>query len=105
MVGGNVTLIEFMYPFYVIGWVFVALLTHGLLTNGKQCAIALDQFVGTCLRDGHMADETISAWAHREHHRRTEKFINFLFCDPNHCAKAYLSEMEGAQNAEEYRKE
>lgn len=89
--------------FAVIGACFLLLLTTGLLINGKQCAIALDQWVGTCLRKGHMADETISAWAHREHHYRTERFINWLFRDDLHCAKAYLSEMNGAQNAPEYR--
>lgn len=87
----------------LIGATFLLLLSAGLVLNGKQCAIALDQWVGTCLRKGHMADETISAWAHREHHKHIEKIINFIFRDPNHCAKAYLSEMEGTQNAEEYR--
>lgn len=88
----------------IIGACFLLLLTTGLLINGKQCAIALDQWVGTCLRKGHMADETISAWAHREQHKRIERAINWLFRDPDHCAKAYLSEMDGAQNAQEYRK-
>lgn len=88
----------------VIGACFLLLLTTGLLINGKQCAIALDQFVGTCLRKGHMADETISAWAHREQHKRTEAFINWLFRDQDHCTKAYLSEMEGTQNPQEYRR-
>lgn len=88
----------------VIGACFLMLLTTGLLINGKQCAIALDQWVGTCLRKGHMADETISAWAHRERHLRTERLINWLFCDPLHCAKAYVSEMRGTQNAPDYRR-
>ena len=87
----------------IIGAAFLLLLSAGLVLNGKQCAIALDQWVGTCLRKGHMADETISAWAHRERHVRTERLINWLFRDPLHCAKAYISEMEGRQNAEEYR--
>lgn len=99
-------MIEIAYltlPFAFIGWLFVCLLFAGLLMNGKQCAIALDQFVGTCIIAGHMADETISAWAHRRQHPRTERLINWLFRDQNHCAKAYLREMDGAQNAAEYK--
>jgi len=92
-----------MMALAIIGAAFLLLLSAGLVLNGKQCAIALDQWVGTCLRKGHMADETISAWAHRERHVRTERLINWLFRDPLHCAKAYISEMEGRQNAEEYR--
>ncbi len=87
----------------LIGSLFVGMLLIGLLINGKQCAIALDQFVGTCIIVGHMADETISAWAHRGHHKQTERLINWLFADPLHCAAAYVSEMDGAQNAKEYR--
>ncbi|WP_150428863.1 hypothetical protein [Dechloromonas sp. CZR5] len=88
----------------IIGAGFIVLLIAGLLMNGKQCAISLDQFVGTCLRRGHMADETISAWAHRCQHHRLERFINWIFRDPNHCALAYVSEMRGDQNAREYRR-
>ena len=94
---------ELLIPFAVLGWLFVSLLIIGLMTNGKQCAIALDQWAGTCLIAGHMADETISAWAHRGQHKRTERMINWLFNDPDHCAKSYVSEMDGAQNAQEYR--
>ncbi len=89
--------------FGLIGWLFVVLTSIGLAVNGKQCAIALDQFVGTCIIVGHMADETISAWAHRKHHKRTERLINWLFNDPNHCAIAYINEMNRSQNAPEYR--
>ncbi len=96
---------ELLIPFAVLGWLFVSLLTIGLLTNGKQCAIALDQWVGTCLIAGHMADETISAWAHRGQHKRTERFTNWIFNDPNHCAASYVSEMRGDQNNPIYRKE
>ena len=92
-----------LIPLALIGALFITLIIIGLLTNGKQCAIALDQWVGTCLIAGHMADETISAWAHRKQHKRTERLINWLFNDPLHCAKAYVSEMDGAQNAQEYR--
>jgi hypothetical protein len=91
-------------PLTIIGGLLVAMLLAGLVMNGKQCAIALDQFVGTCVIAGHMADETISAWAHRNHHKRTERLINRLFNDPLHCAASYISEMQGAQNAKEYRK-
>lgn len=92
-----------LIPFALIGLGFLMLLVAGLLINGKQCAIALDQFVGTCLIAGHYADETISAWAHRRHHKRTEALINWLFSDPNHCAMSYVSEMRGTQNAGEYK--
>lgn len=100
----NELIIYLLVPYALVGWLFMSMLIIGLLINGKQCAIALDQFVGTCTIVGHMADETISAWAHREQHRRTERLINWLFRDDQHCAKAYLSEMDGAQNAPEYRK-
>lgn len=93
-----------LYPFAAIGLVFTLLALRGLAMNGKQSAISLDQWLGTCLIKGHRADETISAWAHRERHVRTERLINWLFRDPLHCAKAYVSEMEGTQNAPEYRK-
>ena len=54
------------------------------------------------LRNNRADQITTSAWAHRNHHKRTERLINRLFRDPLHCAKAYLSEMEGSQNAPEY---
>ena len=61
-----------LIPFAVIGWLFLAMLVTGLLTNSK-------------------------------YHKRTERFINWAFSDSQHCAKAYVSEMEGVQNAKEYR--
>jgi len=67
-----------------------------------RVAIAVDQLVATVVF-GTMPDETISAMAHRRHWKRTERCINFLFRDPNHCAAAYVSEMSGTQNAAEYR--
>jgi hypothetical protein len=94
-----------LIPFAVIGWAFIILLIAGLLINGRQCAIALDQFIGTCIITGAMADETISAWAHRRHHKRTEQLINWIFQDQQHCAKAYISEMRGIQTAPDYRKD
>lgn len=93
------------YPFYVIGLLFACLAIAGLVINGKQSAIALDQWLGTCLISGHMADETISAWAHRRQHKRIEQVINWIFSDPNHCAAAYIAEMNGTQNASIYGKE
>lgn len=93
---------QVLYPFAAIGFIFTLLALRGLLINGKQSAVSLDQWLGTCLIAGHKADETISAWAHREHHRRTERFINWLFRDDLHCARAYISELNGSQNAPEY---
>ena len=40
---------------------------------------------------------------HRRGWKRLERLINWLFRDDMHCAKAYVSEMEGVQNAKEYR--
>ena len=98
-------MIYVLLPFALIGTLFVGLLFVGLWINCKQCAIALDQFVGTCIIAGHYADETISAWAHRTHRARTERLINWLFSDPNHCAKAYISEMDGVHNNPIYQQE
>ena len=92
-----------IYPFAAIGALFVVMQAIGHALNGLQSWIALDQWVATCCIAGAVADETISAWAHRRQHKRTERFINGLFRDEHHCAKAYLAEMTGAQNAREYR--
>lgn len=89
--------------FAAIGFVWVLLFVVGLILNGMQMLVAKDQWLATCLIQGACADETISAWAHRTHRKRTEAFINWLFNDDMHCAKAYLSEMTGAQSAKEYR--
>lgn len=89
--------------FAAIGFVWVLLFVVGLILNGMQMLVAKDQWLATCLIPGAYADETISAWAHRTRRKRTERFINFLFSDDRHCAKAYLSEMTGAQSAKEYR--
>lgn len=86
-----------------IGLVFALILLHGVLHADKQALIAFDQWLAISFLDDAYADETISAWAHRKHKKRTERLINWLFNDPNHCAKAYISEMDGAQNAAEYR--
>jgi len=68
----------------------------------RQFLIALDQLFNTLI--GGMADETISARAHRRQWKKTEAFINCLFRDDLHCARAYISEMSGSQNSREYRK-
>ena len=68
----------------------------------RQFLIALDQLFNTLI--GGMADETISARAHRRQWKKTEAFINWLFPDDLHCARAYISEMVGSQNSREYRK-
>lgn len=69
----------------------------------KQIAIAVDQ-LGNAILGGY-ADETISARAHRDGWKRTERFINWLFRDDLHCVSAYISELVGSQNSSTYRKE
>ena len=91
--------------FGFLGLVFLLILLHGVLHADKQALIAFDQWLAVCFLNDAYADETISAWAHRKHHKRTERFINRLFNDPNHCAKAYISEMRGAQNNSIYQQE
>lgn len=65
--------------------------------------VALDQLAGTVLL-GQYPDETISAACHRRQWKRAERFINWLFRDDQHCARAYVSEMAGVQNNGDYRK-
>lgn len=67
----------------------------------KQFLIGLDQWINTWF--GGMADETISARAHRKEWVRVERFINFLFRDEHHCLGAYLSELKRTQLPKEYR--
>lgn len=67
----------------------------------KQILIAIDQLGNTLL--GGMADETISARCYRNKWKRRERFINWLFRDPDHCHQAYLSELNRTQEPEEYR--
>lgn len=73
------------------------------MTYPKRVLIAIDQLAAVVLF-GCMPDETISAMAHRRGWKKTEAFINWLFRDPHHCAMAYISEMDGSQNAKEYRR-
>lgn len=68
----------------------------------KRILIAIDQLAGTVLI-GTMPDETISAAAYRRGWTRTERVINLLFNDPNHCRDSYLSERDGTQNHPEYK--
>ena len=69
----------------------------------KRVLVAIDKLFAAVFL-GTMQDETISAWAHRGQHKRTERLINWLFNDPLHCAKAYEAEMQHAQNNPMYRK-
>lgn len=94
---------SFYVPLSVLGFVWFVLLVLGWVLNGVQMLIAKDQWLATCLIPGAYADETISAWAHRTHHRWIESFINWLFNDEHHCAKAYVSEMNRSQAPKEYR--
>lgn len=71
------------------------------VTYAMKVLIALDQ-LANAIAGGH-PDETFSARAHRNGWKRTERFINFLFQDDQHCAMSYVSEMRGTQNAQEYR--
>ncbi|MDR2188948.1 MAG: hypothetical protein LBE62_13060 [Azonexus sp.] len=67
----------------------------------RQILIALDQFLNTLL--GGWADETVSARAHRNGWKRTERFINWLFRDPEHCRASYESELARSQLPRAYR--
>ena len=72
------------------------------MTYPKRVLIAIDQLFSVALF-GCMPDETISAMAHRRGWKRLERLINWLFRDDMHCAQAYIAEMNGTQNAREYR--
>jgi hypothetical protein len=67
----------------------------------KQFLIAIDQLANTFL--GGMADETISARAHRSGWLRTERAIDWLFREPGHCAAAYRAEILRAHLPKGYR--
>lgn len=66
--------------------------------------IALDQLCGAFLFRGIWPDESISAYCWRKGYMRRVAVIDWLMREENHCAKAYLSEATGTQNAPEYRK-
>lgn len=66
----------------------------------KQIAIAIDQLANTLL--GGMADETLSARAHRTG-SAWEPFIDALFFwQIGHCFQSYISEKERKQLPTEY---
>ncbi len=74
--------------------------------DGLQVLIALDQLINTLIWG--MADETLSARAHRHalkgDRKWPEKVINTLFFwQPDHCRQAYESELERTQVPKEYR--
>lgn len=67
----------------------------------KQIAIAFDQLLNALL--GGMADETLSARAHRTQ-SPLERYIDALFFwQADHCFESYLSEKERKQLPPEYR--
>lgn len=104
---GNMTALDVIHIcaslYALAGFGFVMIQTIGIVRDPLKSLIALDQWAAANLLPGAYADETISAWAHRTHRKRTERFINFLFQDDQHCAMSYVSEMRGSQNAPEYR--
>ena len=90
----------------LVGCVVVCLMQllqalFGSTKRSVNMAIAVDQAVNALL--GGMPDETISARIHRHRWRKTEAFVNFIFGDPNHCRKAYESEMTLSHLPNEYR--
>lgn len=69
--------------------------------SGRQVLIAIDQLANAIA--GGYADETISARAHRCGWKRAERVINWMFCDDQHCAKAYLAEVRRVHLHASYR--
>ena len=67
----------------------------------KQIAIAFDQLVNTLL--GGMADETLSARAHRTGSVLEPLIDALFFWQADHCFESYLSEKERKQLPSEYR--
>lgn len=67
----------------------------------KQIAIAIDQLLNTLL--GGMADETLSARAHRTGSAWEYVIDTLFFWQPDHCADSYRSEKERKQLPQEYR--
>ena len=66
--------------------------------------LAFDQFLGSLLFSGIFPDESISAYCYRKSYWKRVAIIDWVMREENHCAKAYLSEATGTQNAPEYRK-
>lgn len=73
------------------------------MTRLFKIFLALDQFFGALLFDGIFPDESISAYCYRKRYWRRVAVIDWIMREENHCAKAYLSEKSGTQNAPEYR--
>lgn len=67
----------------------------------KQIAIAIDQLANTLL--GGMADETLSARAHRTGSVWEPVIDALFFWQADHCQDAYISEKERKQLPSEYR--
>lgn len=67
----------------------------------KQIAIAIDQLANTLL--GGMADETLSARAHRTGSVWESVIDALFFWQDDHCFESYLSEKERKQMPQEYR--
>ena len=67
----------------------------------KQIAIALDQLANALL--GGMADETLSARAHRTGSSWEPVIDALFFWQDDHCFESYLSEKERKQLPPEYR--
>lgn len=65
--------------------------SFGSINRAVNMAIGLDQTVNVLL--GGWPDETISARAHRCSWRKTERFINWLFRDIEHCQRSFESEV------------
>lgn len=67
----------------------------------KQIAIAFDQLLNALL--GGMADETLSARAHRTGSAWEPLIDALFFWQTDHCFESYLSEKERKQLPPEYR--
>lgn len=91
-----------IYPFAVIGALFVVMQAIGHALNGLSAWAALSRWAAACLINGIDPGASISAWAHRRQHKRTERLINALFRDEHHCAKVYLAEMTQQHLPKEY---
>ena len=66
----------------------------------KQIAIAIDQLANTLL--GGMADETLSARAHRTGSVLEPVIDTLFFWQTGHCFESYISEKERKQLPKEY---
>lgn len=74
----------------------------------KNVLIGLDQFLNSCLCG--KPDETISAKLYRKsittgkwYWKYSEKFVNAIFFDKDHCYQSFLSEVERKQFPNHYK--